>query len=102
MSDCYSTRSRFYSDNPHYREHAAAAVAIARTGVAPTLDQSVALERICVRMHGRANRHELGAWREDPDVDAGEIVACVRCGRRAFLSRQTGQATIAELVEACK
>ncbi len=66
------------------------------------VDQAIALERIRVRMHGRANRHALGTWREDPDTTAGEILACSTCGRRAYLSRETGAAIVVELLEACK
>jgi len=102
MSDCHSTRSRFPAGNPHYREHARAAIAIARAGEGPTLEQTVALERIRVRMHGRANRHELGAWRQDPAAAAGELVACVHCGARGRIERATGVADVAELLEACK
>jgi len=102
MSDCHSTRSRFPVGNPHYREHARASITVARAGTAPTHEQTVALERIAVRMHGRANRHELGTWREDPDSTAGEILACSTCGARAFLSRATGAAVITEILGACK
>jgi hypothetical protein len=103
MSESNSTRNRHSAGNPHYREAARASIAIARAGGAPTHEQAVALERIRVRMHGRANRHELGIWREDPDTDAGgELLACVGCGRRAYLSRVTGIANVAELLEACK
>lgn len=102
MSDCHSTRSRFPAGNPHYREAALASIALARAGQAPTLEQTVALERIRVRLHGRANRHELGAWRDDPDAAAGELVACLHCGARAFLARDTGVGQVAELLEACK
>lgn len=98
MSDCHSTRSRF----PDYREAARASIAIARAGAAPTLEQTIALERIRVRMHGRANRHELGTWREDPDADAGELLACIHCGRRGYVSRATGVAQVSELLEACR
>lgn len=99
MSESNSTRS---VGNTHYREAARASIALARAGAAPTLEQSVALERIRVRMHGRANRHALGIWREDPDTEAGEILACSGCGRRAYLSRDTGLANVSELLEACK
>jgi hypothetical protein len=102
VSDRHSTRSRFSVGNPHYREAARASIAIARTGAAPSLEQTIALERIRVRMHGRANRHELGAWREDPDVSAGELVACSTCGACAYLSRESGRAQVTELLEACK
>jgi len=102
VSDSHSTRSAFPAGNPHYREAARASIAIARAGQAPTLQQSVALERIRVRLHGRANRHDLGTWREDPDASAVEIVACSRCGARAHLSRATGVAVVSELLKACK
>lgn len=98
MSDRHSTRSRF----PDYREAARASIAIARAGGAPTLEQTIALERIRVRMHGRANRHELGTWREDPDASAGELLACIHCGRRGYVSRESGVAQVTELLEACK
>lgn len=102
MSESNSTRSRHSAGNPHYREAARASIAIARAGGAPTHEQTVALERIRVRMHGRANRHELGTWREDPDTEAGEILACMGCGRRAYLSRLTGAANVAELLAECR
>ncbi len=102
MSDCHSTRSRFPAGNPHYREAARASIAIARAGQAPTLEQTVALERISVRLHGRANRHELGTWRDDPAGAGLELLACIHCGARASLSRQTGVAVVVELLEACK
>jgi hypothetical protein len=104
MSDCHSTRSRFPAGNPHYREHARASIALARQspGAAPTPEQSVALERIAVRIHGRANRHDLGTWREDPAAPGGEFLACLHCGARAYLSRVTGAARVGEILEACK
>lgn len=102
MSSDNSTRSRLFDSNPNYREAARASIAIARTGGAPSLEQTVALERIRVRMHGRANRHELGAWREDPDVAGGERLACIHCGAVGRLSRVSGAATVVELLEACK
>ena len=106
MSESNSTRSRFAggaAGNPHYREAARASIAIARAGAGPTLEQTVALERIRVRMHGRANRHELGTWREDPDAgDGGELLACIHCGRRGYVSRSSGVAIVVELLEACK
>jgi len=98
MSSGNSTRSRF----PDYREAARASIAIARAGQAPTLEQTIALERIRVRMHGRANRHELGAWREDPGTPAGELLACIHCGAVGRLSRLGGAANVVELLEACK
>lgn len=101
MSDSHSTRSRFLDGNPYYRSHAREAIAIARARQAPTFEQSVALERIRVRMHGRANRHDMGAWREDPDTEAGEIVACSGCGARAYLSRSTGIANVSEILTRC-
>lgn len=86
-----------------FREHARAAIALVRAGASPTLAQTIALERIRVRMHGRANRHALGSWREDPAAPGGgELVACEACGARAFLSRETGVARIGEILEACK
>ena len=103
MSESNSTRIRHSAGNPHYREAARASIALARGGGAPSLEQAVALERIRVRMHGRANRHELGTWREDPDAGAGgELLACIHCGRRGFLSRVTGAAAVTELLEACR
>lgn len=101
MSDPHSTRSAFLSGNPYYRAHAREAIAVVRAGASPTFEQSLALERIRVRMHGRANAHELGIWREDPDTSAGELVACSRCGARALLSRETGLAHVTELLKVC-
>ncbi len=102
MSDRHSTRSRLFDDNPHYREAARASIMIAREGGSPTLEQTVALERIRVRIHGRANRHELGTWREDPAAAGGELLACLRCGAVGRLSRVSGAATVVELLKACK
>jgi hypothetical protein len=98
MSRGNSTRS----GNPHYREAARASIAIARAGGAPSLEQAIALERIRVRMHGRANRHELGAWRPDPAGEALELLACIHCGAAGRLSRESGAANVVELLEACK
>ena len=102
MSDQNSTRSDFEIGNPYYRAHAREAIAIARAGLAPTLEQAIALERIRVRMHGRANRHELGSWHDDPAAAEGEIVACSTCGARAVLSRNTGVAVVDELLARCR
>jgi hypothetical protein len=103
MSDCHSTRSRFPAGNPHYREHARAAIALARQspGAAPTPEQALVLERIAVRMHGRANRHELGTWRENPDVPGGEVLGCLHCGALAYVSRQTGSADVRAILVRC-
>lgn len=99
MSDRHSTRSRFRLDPDVYLEHARAAIAQAR-GVA-TVEQSLAIARIRVRMHARANRHELGAWRLHPGPPPSEIVSCLNCGARGYLARDTGIETVAELLEAC-
>jgi len=98
MSNGNSTRS----GNPHYRRAARASIEIARAGGSPSADQAIALERIRVRMHGRANRHELGAWREDPAAAGGELVACIHCGAVGRLSRLGGPANVVELLEACR
>jgi hypothetical protein len=102
MSESNHTRSVVDDGgNPYYRAHAREAIAAARAG-GPTLEQSIVLERIRVRMHGRANRHDLGVWREDPDTEAGELVACSSCGARAYLSRLGGPANVAELLSRCR
>jgi hypothetical protein len=98
MSDGNSTRNR----NPHYREHARAAIAIARDGAGPSLEQAIVLERIAVRMHGRANLHELGTWRQDPAAADVELLACTGCGRAARLSRSTGVADVAGILARCE
>ncbi len=102
MSDRHSTRSNSPAGNPHYREAARASIALARSGAAPTLEQSVALERIRVRLHGRANRHELGTWRQDPAAAGVELLACIHCGAVGRLELASGAATLVELLEACK
>jgi hypothetical protein len=100
LSDANSTRSSFLNGNPYYRAHAREAIAAARAGL-PTLEQTIALERIAIRMHGRANRHELGMWEDDPAAAGVELVACATCGARARLSRTTGAAEVTELLVRC-
>jgi hypothetical protein len=100
VSESNSTRSTVPARNPHYREHARAAIAALRAG-GPSLDQANAIARIRVRMHGRANRHELGTWR-DADAAGVELIACLHCGAAAYLDRATATERVVELLEACR
>jgi hypothetical protein len=64
--------------------------------------QEIALARGRVRIHGRANAHELGAWRPDPDRPGSETIACLNCGAGATLHLATaGESISPRLLEAC-
>jgi hypothetical protein len=92
VSESNSTRK---PDPDVYREHARAAIAAIRTGGA-SLEQEIVLARLRVRMHARANRHELGTWQTAAGA-AGELVVCVHCGARAYLDRATAREDSREL-----
>ncbi len=81
-----------------YRRHARQAIKLYRQGEA-TLPQLIAIARIRLRVHARANRHTPAGW-----TDAGaaaEVLTCSRCGAAGRLELETGVDLPGGLLEAC-
>lgn len=89
-----------FDGRPLYRPLARLAIDVYRQGDGPTLHQLIAIGRIRLRLHARANRHTPNGW--TPAGPAADVLTCSRCGAEGRLELETGVEIPGRLLEACK